>query len=283
MSKKGDSKKAKKKVPVKGKNPDGWKVLPDDLSEEELLAEIERERRQEIQDNPSGSMEEAEKRQRKFDKKKDAAKNKGRTKKQRSDIAAIVRVCYSMELSPEDIIEMVEEEYDVTLSISDVAQYINRVVNEIKADVESKDAGVVYSRYIMGQLSILRDLNGVIKNNKDNGKYANAVVGALRLKMDINEKILKTGQEMGFISKLPEGHYILNGKDLRNSSTDELIEKIAEEDAETRELVKELLKSTGLTKRQVGNPDNVFFLTPQTKKARDLASKKEIKAGSTEG
>ena len=148
---------------------------------------------------------------------------------------------------------------------------------KIRQDIESRDAGVVYSQYIMSNLSILRDLNKVIKDFIGNGKYANAVVGALRLKMDINEKILKTGQDMGFIAKLPEGHFVINGQDLRNTSTEKLLERIAEEDAEVKELVKEMMKSTGLSKKKIGDDGKVFFLTPERKRLEEKKRKEAAK------
>jgi hypothetical protein len=90
-----------------------------------------------------------------------------------------------------------------------------------QAEISGKTTEDVFLEYKWAQEARLRELDDAIKVIPEN--QPNALVGAIKAKSDIIDKILKTGQDLGVINKEPErkvviqGHVIaqLNNNDLR--------------------------------------------------------------------
>lgn len=60
-----------------------------------------------------------------------------------------------------------------------------------------------YAEYLIAQQANVRDLGELISNLNTNSQY-NALVGALRLRSDIAERVITTGQLLGVVEKDPE-------------------------------------------------------------------------------
>jgi hypothetical protein len=108
--------------------------------------------------------------------------------------------------------------------------------NELKAemyaweavDLHEKSTEEVYIDYMLRQRQCLRDLDQVATKFSTTKQY-NAIVGAIKAKSDIIEKILKTGQDMGIIDKAPEKKLIIAGVLVADLSNRELRELITRE------------------------------------------------------
>lgn len=60
-----------------------------------------------------------------------------------------------------------------------------------------------YAEYLISQQANVRDLGDLIDNLNNKSQY-NALVGALRLRSDIAERVITTGQLLGVVEKDPE-------------------------------------------------------------------------------
>lgn len=114
------------------------------------------------------------------------------------------------------------------------------VFNELKRELYrqetarmlSKTTEDVYLEYQWAQAKCLADLEGMITSiqGETDSKQQNALVGAIKAKSDIIDKVLKTGQDMGVINREPErkinihGHAVINmtNTDLRKAITQEM-------------------------------------------------------------
>lgn len=77
-----------------------------------------------------------------------------------------------------------------------------------KAHISGQTAEDVFIDYRIRQEGVIRDLDTVAKNDKT---PAAAVVGALRAKSDIIDKVILRGQEFGLIDKVPEKKMVVAG------------------------------------------------------------------------
>jgi len=197
-----------------------------------------------------------------------------RSEATRRKIAGVVRACWSMEMSFDEIADSVYEGTGETLSSADVAMYVERVMREATVQLEAQDAGVTYIRYTLSQLTVARQLNDLIKDFSNSKQY-NALVGALRAKSDIIDRVLKVGQDMGFVRRVPEGHFIVSGQDLRELTQDELVKRIASENERMETLTKELMTETGVSPKK----GSLYLLHP---KKGDGAPRKGASASAVE-
>lgn len=67
-----------------------------------------------------------------------------------------------------------------------------------------------FAEYLINQTQNVRDLTGLI-NNLDAKKQYNAIVGAIRVRADIYDKIIARGQEFGIIKKEPDRKEVVGG------------------------------------------------------------------------
>lgn len=95
----------------------------------------------------------------------------------------------------------------------DTATYgkIKRHMLDRKAvEIHNRPTEHVYVQYILDQAQNLRVLTDMIKTNTAD-KNQNAVVGAIRLRADLYDRIITKGQECGLIEKEPERREIIAG------------------------------------------------------------------------
>jgi hypothetical protein len=80
-----------------------------------------------------------------------------------------------------------------------------RKFNDTEADLlRGRTTEEVYVNYTLRQSQNIKDLTDLIATVKLDGKGRNSVVGAVRARADILDKIIAKGQEFGFIEKKPE-------------------------------------------------------------------------------
>lgn len=90
-----------------------------------------------------------------------------------------------------------------------------------KADINSKSVEEVFIDYRLKQQGCINDLEEMITAFKMTKQY-NAMVGAVRAKSDIIDKVIARGQEFGLIEKVPEKKLMVAGVMVAGLSTDEL-------------------------------------------------------------
>lgn len=79
----------------------------------------------------------------------------------------------------------------------------------------------VYVEYMLNQYENIKDLTDMIKNMKDT-KQHNAMVGAIRARADLYDKLILKGQEFGIYRKAPERREIVAGILVSEMSKDDL-------------------------------------------------------------
>src|SRR6478609_660514 len=83
----------------------------------------------------------------------------------------------------------------------------------------------VYVEYVIDQKKNIKDLDSLIKNLDANSQY-NALIGAIRLRSDIQNKILDRAQEFGLVKKEAEKRELIGGIAIFELGADDLRKKI---------------------------------------------------------
>lgn len=78
-----------------------------------------------------------------------------------------------------------------------------------------------YARYMIEQERNIADLNDLV-GNLDHKKQYSAVVGAIRIRAEIAEAVIKTGQTLGVVPKEPERRLLLGGISITEMSESDL-------------------------------------------------------------
>jgi hypothetical protein len=125
-------------------------------------------------------------------------------------------------------------------------------------DLNAKPMEEVYINYVLHQKQCIKDLDGMIREFRRTNQY-NAMVGAVRAKSDILDKIIAKGQEFSILEKAPEKKQVIAGLMVANLDNEQLRAFI------TRELV----GIDSLTKRYgdvdiLGAPAPLATLPPAT-------------------
>lgn len=93
---------------------------------------------------------------------------------------------------------------------------------DIHADVIRKmPVEHIFVQYILDQTANIRDLTSMIGEFKATKQY-NAMVGAIRTRSEIQDKIISRGQEFGLIDKTPEKKQIVAGIVIREMSNSDI-------------------------------------------------------------
>lgn len=92
-------------------------------------------------------------------------------------------------------------------------------------EVHSKPIEHVYIEYMIEQLRNISDLNDIIANYRKT-KQATALVGAIRARSEITDKLITRGQEFGLIKKVANRNEIVAGLVIANLTNQELKKEI---------------------------------------------------------
>lgn len=134
---------------------------------------------------------------------------------------AVMRI-YGLLCSGEDEADILDE-----MGIT-ATQYeeLKKAMFEAKTqEVNSKPIEHVYVEYMIEQLRNISDLNDIIANYRKT-KQATALVGAIRARSEITDKLITRGQEFGLIKKIANRNEIVAGLVIANLTNQELKKEI---------------------------------------------------------
>lgn len=116
---------------------------------------------------------------------------------------------------------------DIGIPAEDYKALKTAMLDTKSDDIRTRPIEHVYVEYTAAQIANIRDLTGMIGDFKATKQY-NAMVGAVRARSDILDKIVKTGQDMGLIKREAVTHKVVGGiviAELNNLQLRELITK----------------------------------------------------------
>lgn len=96
-----------------------------------------------------------------------------------------------------------------------------RLLEEKAAELQSKPAEHVYVEYVIWQSQGIVDLTKMIGDFKKSKQY-NAMVGAVRVRAELYDKLIARGQEFGVFKKTPERKEVVGGFILADLTSDKL-------------------------------------------------------------
>ena len=105
-------------------------------------------------------------------------------------------------------------------------------------ELREKPREHVYMEYVIAQQRNINDLDALITNLDKDSQY-NAIVGAIRLRADLHDRIVAKGQEFGMIKKEAEKKELIGGIAIVDLSNEELRKKLAEHNKFVQNLVSE--------------------------------------------
>lgn len=130
-----------------------------------------------------------------------------------------------------------DEEVQQLLGVS-VGRY-NELKRELyrqeQAELAGKTPEDVYLEYKWAQTARIKELDMAMSNIPEN--QPNALVGAIKAKSDIIDKILKTGQDLGIIAKEPERKIVIQGHVIAQMDNNALRKLIAQETNQLSEAI----------------------------------------------
>lgn len=126
-----------------------------------------------------------------------------------------------------------------TLSIDPQTYLIaKKFLLEMKAlEEESMSSKERYAQYVINQQRNILDLDELTTNLNSKTQY-NALVGAIRLRADIFDRLITTGQTLGVINKEPEKRVVLGGVAIADLKDKELRRGVVKAFAGLERLIK---------------------------------------------
>lgn len=102
--------------------------------------------------------------------------------------------------------------------------------------INHTDKITIFIKYCLDQEGIIRELNKVIKKFMES-QQASALVGAIKEKSSIYERVIKMGQDLGLIEKSGNQLEIVGGISIANKKPDEIRALLAEQLESLNDLV----------------------------------------------
>jgi len=135
---------------------------------------------------------------------------------------------------------MTDEEIRLTMSItqSDFEELKYGALKMKGDEYKDKPTEIVFAEYFLQQMGNIHDLSGLIVRIGRFRQQANAVVGAIRARADIMDKIIDRGQEFNIIERKPEERRIVAGVLVANLSNEQLKGAIVRELGNLNKLLK---------------------------------------------
>lgn len=109
-----------------------------------------------------------------------------------------------------------------------------------------------FARYIIEQERNMVDLTDLVNNLNSSTQYS-AIVGAIRMRSEIADKIISTGQTLGIVAKEPERRLILGGISIGDMNETDL-----------RKGVLDAIGGLGKMIERYGTSSNIRALSPGT-------------------
>lgn len=115
---------------------------------------------------------------------------------------------------------------------------LKRAMFDIKADeLRQKPVEHVYVEYMINQIQNVKDLTTMVTDFKSSKQY-NAMVGAVRARADIYDKLIDRGQSLGVIKREPTVTKVIGGIIIGELTNVQLKEMITKELGELNKLMK---------------------------------------------
>lgn len=93
---------------------------------------------------------------------------------------------------------------------------------DLKSDeIRTRSSEHTYVQYFIDQSQNLRELGTMLKSFRKTKQY-NAMLGAIKLRSDLTDKLIAKGQELGLIAKRAERREIVAGIVIKDLSNDQL-------------------------------------------------------------
>lgn len=139
--------------------------------------------------------------------------------------------------------------------ISELSFLQSRLLEMKTFELQGKPVEHVYVEYMIEQLKNVHTLNSLIEDFDGNSRNLAAIVGAVRLRSDIHDRIMEKGQACGVIRKVPEQKESLHGLVIAELTADDLRETIVKQ---YRKLAK-LTTGKTETMAQLRVPKNLHY------------------------
>lgn len=134
---------------------------------------------------------------------------------------AILRI-YTMLTSGEDENDILDE---MGVTVEEYEKLKSAMFEAKAEEVRSKPIEHVYVEYMIEQLKNVTTLSDVIDNYRST-KQATAIVGAVKVRSEIIDKLITKGQEFGLIKKVPNRNEFVGGVVIANLTNQELKKQI---------------------------------------------------------
>lgn len=126
---------------------------------------------------------------------------------------------------------------EMKLDVQDYNALKREMYESDKFELAGKNSEEVFIDYRLRQEGCIKDLEVMVNSFKVTKQY-NAMVGAVRAKSDILDKIILRGQEFGVLEKVPERKMVIAGVMVAALSNDELRAAVAKETIGMAEVLK---------------------------------------------
>lgn len=124
---------------------------------------------------------------------------------------------------------------EMSLDTGDYNALKSELYEQEKTDINDKSVEDVFIAFGHRMEGCINDLDEIIKDKK--GTNPNAVVGAVRAKADIINKIIDRGQEFGLIEKVPERKVVVAGLLVSKLDTKQLRKLISKQVGELGQIM----------------------------------------------
>jgi hypothetical protein len=130
------------------------------------------------------------------------------TKSEQTDLLLSIFELLSQGKNKDDIAE------EIGIGAEKVESLIKRLIDFKTEEYQNKPIEHTYFEYVINQLKNIADLTKLINKNinkKSSTRSLSAVVGAIKARSEIHERILKSGQECGVIRRAPDRKETVHG------------------------------------------------------------------------
>lgn len=140
----------------------------------------------------------------------------------KSEVEEAIATIYGLLAEGKDDKEVLE---GMGISAEDYAALKAAMFDKKADEVRTRPIEHVYVEYCIQQAQNVKDLTDLMETYKGS-RQANALVGAIRVRSEIYDKLIKTGQDMGVIKRAAQQHEVIGGivvADLTNEKLKALI------------------------------------------------------------
>lgn len=162
------------------------------------------------------------------------------------------------------------------LTITDYNLLKRKMMEREVERLGSRTAEEIYIGYVIDQIHNIRDLTNMIDKFKESKQY-NAMVGAVKARAELNDKLMKMGQDLGVIAKEPTRHEVVGGIVVSDLTSRQLKAMITAELASLNEMMKRYGKGGGDIIDL--KPGPTHLPTPKTKALGDGGKRMRVHKG----